>query len=591
LSFQAGAIVSQLTLDKSKFSTAIKGVKKETTAMGGWVKNNSAQFKRMGLAITAMGTAALFTYKKMVDKYIEVGDQIDKMRKRTGFSAEALSELSYAAEISGADLGLLEKGVKRMAKTITDAGEGMATYIRAFDRMGIKIEDIQGLKPEEQFRIITEAMAELGDETVQAATAQDIFGRAGTMLLPLMKEGKEGIQKLREEAHELGIVFDEEAAAKAAKLKDAQTALKKAMQGLGFAIVEDTIPVLTQMATHFKDVFVNIQDNTQSFTNSILGFFKILVLGISGLLIAWTGLKTGVFKVSAYVAGQLEKFLYAIVAQMALLEKIPIIGKKIVPITDAMYETLKSVTAITQGYNEEGEKQIDILTNQAIFLEQLIKALNDAKTGFQDLATESAGASKTIVETVLPAIAQAADALKKLAEKQGEATSEIAEQSKELTKGEQIAMEAMMAAYQGGLEGMISYFENLAVAALLKWIMSTVPFPANLIMAPVAMIAAKKLFEGLKSFEEGGEIGREGGIVGEEGPEYFAPARPGTIIPLTGPTAGLRPVEVVIAPSFHIEAVDEYSVKRFIEERGAPALIEMLKNKHLLDEFQKALGV
>ena len=138
---------------------------------------------------------------------------------------------------------------------------------------------------------------------------------------------------------------------------------------------------------------------------------------------------------------------------------------------------------------------------------------------------------------------------------------------------------------------MISYFENIAIAALLKWVMSTIPFPANLIMAPFAMIAAKKLFEGLKSFEEGGRIGREGGIVGEKGPEYFAPAKPGTIIPLTGAGAGLRPVEIVIAPSFHVDAVDEYSVKRFIEEKGAPALIEMLRNKRMLDEFQRALGV
>ena len=591
MAFQAGAIVSQLTLDKSKFSTAIKGVKKETTAMGGWVKKNSAQFKRMGLAITAMGTAALFTFKKMVDKYVEVGDMVDKMSKRTAFAAETISELAYAADISGADISMLEKGVKKMSKTIVDASYGLETYLRVFRSLGLEVEDLMELSPEEQFMKIGSAIADMENDTLKTAAAVDVFGRSGTMLLPLFKEGAEGIAKLRKEARELGIIFDEEAAAKAAKLKDAQTALKKAMQGLGFAIVEDTIPVLTQMATHFKDVFVNIQDNTQTFTNSILGFFKIIAMGIGGLMMAWTGLKVGVFKVASYVAGQLEKFLYAVVGQLVILEKIPIIGKKIVPITDAIYETLKDVTAITKDYNKEGDKQIDVITDQATFLENLKKALDDAKQGFKDLATEAAVTSETIVETILPATNQVTEALEKLAGKQGEATSEMAEQTKELTKGEEMAMGALMAAYQGGIEGMISYFENIAIAALLKWIFAEIPFPFSLIAAPIAMMAAKKLFEGLKSFEEGGRIGREGGIVGEKGPEYFAPARPGTIIPLTGPGAGLRPVEVVIAPSFHIEAVDEYSVKRFIEEKGAPALIEMLKNKRLLDDFQKALGV
>jgi len=591
MAFQAGAIVSQLTLDKSKFSTAIKAVKKETTTMGGWVKQNSAQFKRMGLAITAMGTAALFTFKKMVDKYVEVGDMVDKMSKRTAFAAETISELAYAADISGADISMLEKGVKKMSKTIVDASYGLETYLRVFRSLGLEVEDLMALSPEEQFMKIGSAIADMENDTLKTAAAVDVFGRSGTMLLPLFKEGAEGIAKLRKEAHELGNIFDEEAAAKAAKLKDAQTALKAAMQGLSFAIVEDTIPVLTQMATHFKDVFVNVQDNTQTFTNSILGFFKIIAMGIGGLMMAWTGLKAGVFKVAGYVAGQLEKFLYAVVAQLVVLEKIPIVGKKIVPITDAIYETLKSVTAITQGYNEEGEKQIDVITDQATFLENLKKALDDAKQGFKDLATESAATTETLVNTTLPKTKQIADILGELGERHEEEVDTWGEKSKDWAKTEAIAMEALMAAYYGGLEGMISYFENLAIAALLKWIMTTVPFPANLIMAAGAMVAAKKLFEGLKSFEEGGRIGREGGIVGERGPEYFAPARPGTIIPLTGPAAGLRPIEVIIAPTFNTNAVDEYSVKRFIEERGAPALLEMLRNKNLLTEFQKALGV
>lgn len=351
--------------------------------------------KRMAVAGAAVAAAAGL----MVKKYVEVGDQVDKMRKRTGFSAESLSELSYAAEICGADLGLLEKGVKRMAKTITDADEGMATYIRSFDRMGIKVKDIKNLKPEEQFRIITEALAELGDETVQAATAQDIFGRAGTMLLPLMKEGKEGIRKLREEAHRLGIVFDEEAAAKAAAFKDSQTALKKSIQGVGFAVAKEFMPLLTSLAQHFTDVFVNVRSNTKSFVGSILGFLKILGQGIVGLGLAWTGFKGLVFKIAEYAGKIMKAQIDIITAPLKLLAKIP--GKLGEPARLMLKEVGKltgALTIITDSYNESAENQVDTMADMIEKYDKFIEMLNDVGGSLDRLKTKTSKTTAAATE-------------------------------------------------------------------------------------------------------------------------------------------------------------------------------------------------
>ena len=151
MAFQAGAIVSQITLDRSKFSASVKAVGKQTKTLGGWVKQNSAQFKRMGLAIAGMGVAALAVLTKMVKQYVETGDAIHKMALRTGFSAEALSELSHAAEISGTSLDSVEKAVKKMARTIVEADDGMAEYVDALARINLSAEDLIDLSPEKQF--------------------------------------------------------------------------------------------------------------------------------------------------------------------------------------------------------------------------------------------------------------------------------------------------------------------------------------------------------------------------------------------------------------------------------------------------------
>jgi len=257
--FQAGAIVSQLTLDRTKFSKSIKGAQKETKSLGGFIQKNSAQIKKTGMAMTAAGAVITGAIGKMVSGYVKAGDEVHKMALRTGFSTEALSELRYAAEISGASITDVEKGVKKMAKTIMDASEGLATYVRAFDRIGLSAEDLMKLGPEEQFDTIAKAIAGLESPTLRAATAQEIFGRAGTQLLPLFAEGEKGLDALRQKARDMGIVFDQEAADKAAKLNDAMTTLRESFKGVTVSIADKLVPIITKFVEGVSGVITKIK--------------------------------------------------------------------------------------------------------------------------------------------------------------------------------------------------------------------------------------------------------------------------------------------------------------------------------------------
>jgi len=215
---------------------------------------------KIGRGMTVAGAAIVGALGMMIKGYINAGDEVHKMALRTSFSTEALSELKYAAEISGATLSDIEKGVKKMSKTIVDATDGLTTYVRAFDRIGLKAEELIELSPEEQFDKIARAIANVESPTIRAAAAQDIFGRAGTKLLPLFAAGEEGLENLKKKAHELGIVFDQEAANKAARLADAQTTLKRAIQGLSITISENIVPVITELVEKLSGTIAKVKD-------------------------------------------------------------------------------------------------------------------------------------------------------------------------------------------------------------------------------------------------------------------------------------------------------------------------------------------
>lgn len=542
--FDAGSIVAKLSLDTTKFTASIKGVKKQQQALSGWVKKNSAQFKRLGVAITAMGVVAIATFKKMINQYVEVGDWIDKMSKRTGFSAVALSELSYAADISGASLENVEKSLKKMSMAIVDANAGLATYLRYFDLLGIEVEDLMGLKPEEQFMKIGSAIADLRDDTEKAAMASQLFGRAGIALLPLFKEGAEGIAKLREEAHLLGIIFDEEAAAKAAKLKDAQTALKKSVQGLSHSIAEEFVPILTRLAKHFTDTVVDMRGDTKGLTSGIVGFLSVIVKGVEGLMLAWHEFQRMVFEGAGLVTKHLRTMMIQLLKSLVLIEKIPIVGSKFKGITDAVWESIKTLTYITDGYNESADKQGETMADLIVFFEELLAGLRDVKTGIKDVKTETKGLGDTIATSTLGPLTTLAQQLNLILslplpeklEKLSHVVTGFSMKLRALTKEQYDQLNVLQqwtSALAGGISGVIQYLKALIVEEIIIALAkSKMPFLMKLgVLIPtmMALNAFTSALEGMlapKEYAEGGIVGQHGReiiSVGERGPEEIIP--------------------------------------------------------------------
>jgi len=283
MAFKVGAIVSKLTLDKSGWTKSLKSVEKDQKSMQGMSDKTAGKFKKMGAAMTIAGGAIIGALAGVTKAFVNTGDEIEKTSRRTGIGTEALSELKFAAELSGASMADLEKGVKRMSGTILDAKSGLETYARAFRQIGVSIDDLMKMNPEQQFITISEAIARIEDPTVRAALAQDMFGRAGTALLPMFDRGADGLKKMREEARTLGIVFSEDAARSAADLRDAQHSLGQSIKGVGLTIAKELAPYLTEIIKKMTATVVKVIDWLKANPKLTVTIVKITA-GLGGLL-------------------------------------------------------------------------------------------------------------------------------------------------------------------------------------------------------------------------------------------------------------------------------------------------------------------
>ena len=228
---------------KADTTDAVRNVNsfgKKIQSVGQSISKATTPFLLAGGAITGALTA-------IVMKATTTGDQFDKMSLRTGISVENLSRLKYAADLSGISIGGVETSLKFLTKGMSDASYGTGEAKKAFEELGIKIVDANNnLRP--TIDVMKEAatkIAAIENPAKQAALAMEMFGaRSGTDLLPLLKEGGEGIDELMKKADDLGITISTKSATAAAKFNDTLGTLKASLSGVGVTIGTGLMPII-----------------------------------------------------------------------------------------------------------------------------------------------------------------------------------------------------------------------------------------------------------------------------------------------------------------------------------------------------------
>jgi hypothetical protein len=236
-SVEAGRAFMRLTLNDASFRKGIDAAGRRLQSFG-------STALRIGGAFTGLGAAITAPFVGAVSAFIKTGDELDKMAARTGISEAALSELGFAAEQSGAQLGDVEKGVRGLQKTLLNASRGLSTSVDSLAEIGLSFEDLEGKLPEEQFTIVADRLAAIEDPSKRVALSMQLLGRSGSSLQPLLGS----VAALRQEARDLGIVIGTDTANAAARLADAFNRVRRQV-GATFVFIGSALePVLTRVA-------------------------------------------------------------------------------------------------------------------------------------------------------------------------------------------------------------------------------------------------------------------------------------------------------------------------------------------------------
>ena len=191
----------------------------------------------------------------------------------------------------------MEVGIRRMQRTAYDATQGLSTAVDAFNELGINVRRADGqLKGTEQlFMESATALSRMENNTKKAALATVIFGRAGTKLLPMLKNGSEGLVAVMDEAKRLGIVMSTEDATAAAELTDAWTRMSSVLKMIVVRIGGALAPSFKELAQQITKITRPVIDWIKQNGQLIVTIAKIalVVAGAGAALVVLGGLLSG----------------------------------------------------------------------------------------------------------------------------------------------------------------------------------------------------------------------------------------------------------------------------------------------------------
>ena len=302
----------------------------DTNDLNKSLKSSQESIKKYGLAVAAVTATAGIAIGVMVKKSIDQMDAMSKMAQQAGVSVEALSSLSYAADLSGVSAEQFTTTLGRLTKGMAEAASGTGEAKKAFDLLGIGSASMQSA--DEAMLVIADKFALMNDGAQKTSLALQLFGRAGMQMIPFLNMGRDGIAQLQAEADRLGVTLNTQTARAAEEFNDNLTRLGAISTGLFNQLAQGLLPVLTDITAQMFNAAVET-DETNKAAND-LGKNQ-LPEWVRGLTLAFAGLADGVIfvvksisLVDRFFDGMGKKFdvISAKAERFALTLKTPLLG-------------------------------------------------------------------------------------------------------------------------------------------------------------------------------------------------------------------------------------------------------------------------
>lgn len=232
-------------------------------------------------------------------------DEIDDAANKLQIGTDALQEYRYALRVSGGEAQDFDKAVAAFTKTLGAAQSGLSPRaMRPFAALGFTRDQLQSFdNGEEALDEVAKRIAALSKESERAAVAEKL-GLAP--MLPLLRQGADEMEALRQKAQDLGLVLDEDLVKTGAEAADQMETLSEIMKVQLADAVMGLSDEIVAFTGHMADALKMLNDFLDRWGdfNTMNGDNGIFNVGNAGQAF---GYRTGLWDILPWTRGRAQR--------------------------------------------------------------------------------------------------------------------------------------------------------------------------------------------------------------------------------------------------------------------------------------------
>ena len=260
IAIQIGADIGPLVRELVKASGAVDAFGAKTGGgMSRGMKAATIAGAAMATTVISVG-AALGT---LTMRSMESIDALSKQARAVGISVASFQAMAQVAQEAGVESDALSKILIKMQDNLTALGNGSASQVEAFGKLGLTFQQLQGLGADEQFLRIAQALEGVSDPAERTAAALDLFGKGGAGAVNMLGDYGAAVKEAAQWQREFGLAVSDVDAKNIEAANDAMGRISIAVGTLGTQLAVTFAPAIEAVSFSLTQM---IKDLTQADT-------------------------------------------------------------------------------------------------------------------------------------------------------------------------------------------------------------------------------------------------------------------------------------------------------------------------------------
>ncbi len=174
--------------------------------------------------MSLQGAIGGLTLAALVKDTIAFASHMDDLSERTGVGVVALQKMEVTGALVGVSIDQMVNAITQMQNRIEG---GQSGAVNAIQRLGMSLEDIRDMNPEQQFNELSEAIGSVQDPAERTHLAMELFGRSGAKILATMTPE---MRAFTAAAEDMGLIMSKSAITGGDAIDDFATLASKSLR-------------------------------------------------------------------------------------------------------------------------------------------------------------------------------------------------------------------------------------------------------------------------------------------------------------------------------------------------------------------------